>query len=52
MFSVTLVCGRHVLLPGAFDAEKTLEVLATKNITATNMATSMAARLRCRRVAG
>ncbi|CAJ1441452.1 unnamed protein product, partial [Effrenium voratum] len=41
MFSVTLVCGRHVLLPGAFDAEKTLEVLATKNITATNMATSM-----------
>ena len=41
MFAITAVCGKHVLLPGAFDAERTLDAMCTQGITATNMATSM-----------
>eukprot|EP00438_Fugacium_kawagutii_P034046 Skav224284 [mRNA] locus=scaffold1019:105100:108288:+ [translate_table: standard] len=41
MFAITAVGGRHVLLRGNFDAESTLETMRSKNITATNMATSM-----------
>ena len=41
MFAITAVCGKHVLLPGPFDAERTLNTMQCKGITATNMATSM-----------
>ena len=41
MFAITAVGGRHVLLPGSFDAENTLETIRSKKVTVTNMATSM-----------
>ncbi|CAE8625301.1 unnamed protein product [Polarella glacialis] len=41
MFSVTAVGGSHVLLPGAFDPERTLGTVWSHGITATNMAASM-----------
>ena len=41
MFSITAVGGKHVLLQGNFDPEGTLETMRSKEITATNMATSM-----------
>ena len=30
MFAITAVCGKHVLLPHAFDAERTLETMQSK----------------------
>ena len=41
MFAITAVRGRHVLLPGNFDPQRTFETMRLKKITATNMATSM-----------